>query len=320
MTGRVRDAVVMLPCMSEPVDDIFTSDVIAALSALRREDVAINGRDVARRGRILASKDPSAPSGMRALRAAWVQYLAAAGSVGLLDDADVRARLSGADDDGFRSALAECATAWFLVQHGFAVQPRPEPSSARGVDLLARAGDLDIYVEVKSPYVPRPNHSWAGDDSDVLLRCIKDAGRGQFKKDRANLLVVVPALRVEIYNDRSQLLKAAIGEDALAIPISLDDTPAPPSYPTFLQTGKLARPRRATDGAFSTDLTRVSAILSLEHRFRHVSDDETEVLHSSVVVHNPFATVPIPPAILGDHPQWVHGDGKMWWSDGYRGP
>lgn len=304
----------------EPFEDLFTPDVIAALGALRREDVPTNGRDVARRGRILASKEPSAPSGMRALRAAWIQYLAAAESVGLLDDADVRARLTGANDDGFRSALAECAAAWFLVRHGFAVEPRPEPSTSRGVDLLASAGELHIYVEVKSPYVPRPGHGWAGDDSDVLLKCIKDAGSGQFKKERANLLVVVPALRVEIYNDRSQLLKAAIGEEALAVPISLDETPAPPSFPTFLQTGKLARPRRGTDGAFSTDLTRVSAILSLEHRFRHVSDDESEVLHSCVVVHNPFATVPIAPALLGDHPQWVHSDGMMWWNDGYRGP
>jgi hypothetical protein len=253
------------------------------------------------------------------LRATWANYLLGAEACGLLDDPDVIARLTGDDDDGFRSALAECAAAWFLKELGFGVKARPDPPQSRGVDLLGVLDELNVYVEVKAPYVPRPTR-WAGDDADVLVKCIKDAGNDQFKRGRANILMLVPALRMEIHNNREQLLKATIGQHGLAVPIALDDAPPPPPHGIFLQTGKLARPRITREGAFTTDLTRISAVMSLEPRFRHVSNDLTDVLHSAIVVHNPFARVPIAPSSFRDLPQWVNGDGKMWWTDGYTGP
>ena len=39
--------------------------------------------------------------------------------------------------------------------------------------------------------------------------------------------------------------------------------------------------------------------MSLEHRFRHVSDDETEVMHSAIVIQNPFAAIPIAATSFG---------------------
>ncbi len=301
------------------IRELFPPETLVKLAARSVGEAAINGRDIQNRHRILGA-NASASSGERALHDAWATYLAVASACGLLTDRDGIARLTGTSDDGFRSALAECAAAWFLATLGFAVKARPEPTTARNVDLLATLGATDVYVEVKAPYVPRPRQGWAGDDADTLLKCVMDAGNGQFKRGRANLLVIAPALRAEIYNDRSQLLKATIGEEALAVPISLDDSPAPPPHPTFLQTGKLARPRRNAQGAFTTDFTRISAVMSLEHRFRHVSDDETEVLHAAIVIHNPFAAIPLDATSFGDLPQWVVRDGMMGWSDRYRGP
>jgi hypothetical protein len=253
------------------------------------------------------------------LRAAWANYLSAADACGLLADADVVARLTNDDDGGFRSSLAECESAWLLQERGFVVRPRPDPPSKRGVDLLAVLGELNVYVEVKAPLVERPTGRGGG-EVEALIKCIKDAGANQFKRDRANLLIVVPTFGIEVYNERGQLLKATIGEHAIAVPISLGDTLAPEPYGTFLQTGKLARPRRSSEGSFTTDLTRISAVMSLEHKFRHVSDNETEILHVAIVVHNPFASTPIAPSTFGDLPQWVNDGVKMWWTDGYNGP
>lgn len=312
------------PCR-EPADalllmrELFPGEVLNRIGGRSVEETAMNGRDIRDRHRILAADDASS-SGERPLRDTWAKYLVAARDCGLLMDHDVIARLTGTCDDGFRSALAECAAAWFLTTLGFAVKARPEQTTSRNVDLLATFDTTDVYVEVKAPYVPRPPHRWAGDDAAALRKCVMDAGNGQFKRGRVNLLLVVPALRNEIYHDRGQLLKATIGEMAIAVPVSLDDRPAPPAHPTFLQTGKLARPRRTAEGAFTTDFTRISAVMSLEHRFRYISDDETEIRHSAIVIHNPFAAIPIPSAAFGDLPQWVVHDGMMGWSDHYKGP
>lgn len=291
--------------------------MLARLAARTLSDAATTGRDLRERHRILGAGLDSWP-GQRALRAVWAKYFAAADACGLLGDADIESRLTSEDDEAFRSALAECESAWFLQERGFAVSPRPDPPSARGVDLLAALGEVDVYVEVKAPLVDRLDRG--SNEVTALLKCIKDAGAGQFKRERANLLIVVPTFGMEVYNKRGQLLKATIGEHALAVPISLGDKEAPEPYATFLQNGKLATIRRRSDGGFTTDLTRLSAVMSLEHKFRHISDNETEVLHVGIVVHNPFASDPIDPCRFGDLPQWVNDGTKMWWTDGYRGP
>lgn len=133
--------------------------------------------------------------------------------------------------------------------------------------------------------------------------------------ERANLLVLAPVIRTPVAWDRDQLVKAVIGEQALAVYVSLDGTEAPPPEPTFLQTGKLAKIHRGKDGQATTDLTRISAVMSVEAFER--DDDEGNVYthHFALVVHNPFAAVPLSSDLFGDMPQLIHGDGEMYWND-----
>jgi hypothetical protein len=231
----------------------------------------------------------------------------------------MRARLIGDDDNGFRSAMAECCTAWYFVHRRRAkVAPNTASKATKNFDLVIRRGNLTVHAEVKAPYVPLLNNFGSGDDARVLQKCVEDAGT-QFRKGQANVVVLVPLLRTPISLDRGQLLKATIGEPALQIFVSLDGSKPPPPAPTFLQRGKLAKLWPAGGGAFRTDLTRVSAVMAIEKR-RVESARGPRLVPVVVVIHNPFAAYPLAPTFFGEVPQWIAQDGTMHWSDRYEGP
>ncbi|MCC6751551.1 MAG: hypothetical protein IT371_28120 [Deltaproteobacteria bacterium] len=126
---------------------------------------------------------PSEPSRARRLRiwrarrAAWEAYLDAADATGLLDD-DLVARLTGDDEAGFRSATSEAMACWVLAgKLGLQVQPRPPGRKRRLLDLAAEGTVGTFRVEVKAPTeVPIPESGvWSGDDSAVLVDCLRQA-------------------------------------------------------------------------------------------------------------------------------------------------
>jgi hypothetical protein len=86
-------------------------------------------------------------------RDAWARYLACAFRVGLFDGAngsDLRARLTGTDDDNFISAMNECLATWFLADHlALSVTPRPSGKSRSVLELAITLPDGQIFVEVK---------------------------------------------------------------------------------------------------------------------------------------------------------------------------
>lgn len=135
------------------------------------------------------------------------------------------------------------------------------------------------------------------------------------------MVVLVPLLRSPIFTDRDQLVKATIGEQALDVFLALSaDAPPPPApRPRFLQTGKLAKLRPARDGASQTDLTRVSAVVSIEQTSAE-GPGSSRLVPAVVVVHNPFGTTRIPPTFFGNVPQLIDRRGVMCWSDRYEGP
>jgi arginine deiminase len=69
------------------------------------------------------------------------------------------------------------------------------------------------------------------------------------------------------------------------------------------------------DAAFRTDLTRVSAVMTIEQR----RSEETRLVPSVVVIHNPFASRPLPRSFFGRVPQLVFAKGVMRWTDRYKG-
>jgi len=152
----------------------------------------------------------------------------------------------------------------------------------------------------------------------VLRKGIEHAGT-QLTKGQPNIVVFVPLLRSPVYTDRHQLLKATIGEPALNVFVSLDGSEPPRPEPTFLQKGKLAKLWAAGGGAFRTDLTRVSAVMTIEHR-RDDGPSGPRLSPIVVVIHNPFADKPVAPSFFGRVPQLTVRNGRMRWSDGYTGP
>jgi hypothetical protein len=86
-------------------------------------------------------------------RDAWARYLACAFRVGLFDGVngnELRARLTGTDDDNFISAMNECLATWFLADHlGLSVTPRPSGKSRSILELAITLPDGQIFVEVK---------------------------------------------------------------------------------------------------------------------------------------------------------------------------
>lgn len=217
--------------------------------------------------------------------------------------------------------MAECEAVWFFRERlSGVVRPKVDPKTSKNTDFAATVQAQELYCEVKAPYVPRMNNSWAGDDAKILRSCVETAG-SQFKKKRCNIVVLVPTLRIEVFSDRDQLVKAVIGEHAMSMFVSLDDSPAPPARPTFLQEGKLARLHPKKDGSVSTDFTRISAVMSLEHIFVDNDRDETVADHRVVVVHNPFAEVPLLASVFAAFPQLARrDDGAMEWTDRPEGP
>jgi len=152
--------------MPDILDELFTTAVINRLKAQTNPSSTLSQRIAI----LTAAENPDAPLSERcwqrillARRAAWVSYVMSMRDAGFLD-ADVTARLTSVDDDGFRSALSECLTAHFLrhVLH-LDVFGRHEGRPGKVLDFGLRRADGDLSVEVKSPFADRPAGSmWSG--------------------------------------------------------------------------------------------------------------------------------------------------------------
>jgi hypothetical protein len=302
---------------------LFPQSVRERLAAVKRPPASewdSAGIPVRERHRIVAPLGPRSLPYRGAYRRVWARYLAAAEAAGLLN-AEIRSRLTGDDDENFRGAMAECLTAWFFAQRlNHEVRSRPEGTATKNVDFeITAPGGISVRAEVKSPYVPLTSDFWAGNDAGVIRRCLEDAGR-QFKKTHANLLVVVPLLRNPVYLARSQLVEALIGQWAWSVPIIIE--PSDDRHETetiFLQNGKLAKRWPTPTGGVTTDLTRVSAAMTIEEKLIDDNGD-LRVDHAVSVVHNPFAARPIASIHFGHLPQLVLVAGRMTWTDGYSKP
>lgn len=292
---------------------------------------------------------------LRAEKAALEAYLDAARATDVLDD-EVLGRLRGSDADGYRSAVAECMACWFFAAKlGMRVGSKPDGRRGRRLDLSAVSeltGD-ELHVEVKAPSVEiPPNRHWSGNDSAVLVQCLR-AANDQFDEGRANVLVVAPQFRTPIFIERDQLVEAFIGQPVAVVAVALGDEPAPEPEVVFRPDGHLVRPGKTTPAGREPRFTRVSAVVTIEdvlaekqhaskftpeqihetsdrgdnriiaevfweHLARRRRDDHAAwVEHRAFVVHNPFAKTPIDEAVFQSLPQLVRRGSEMRWTDGY---
>lgn len=302
---------------------LFTADVVERLT--KRQ----NPSDELRyRLRVIAATDPDGVDagtrfvnrGLLAHRASWGEYIGATEAADFLD-ADIKARLVGEDDDGFRSALSECMVCWFLSERlGLAVSGRHEGRPGTAIDFGVEREDGRISVEVKSPYVARPKGNiWFGNHVHVVQPTVDNANK-QFAEGKLNVLALVPLVDAPLLAGRREFVEAFLGEQKIVMTMDVKRGRAVGDpRAEFFPTGKLLK--RWPDAA---RFTRIGAILVLKEFVKPLDIVEGifETIRSWFVIHNPNCPNPVPADIWGDCPQLVldeiEGETFMRWTDGKR--
>ena len=281
----------------EPLSDVFTPEVLANLQTVRSPTERLRWRlKILHAGGL----NPSTVNReLRAFKAAWEVYLTAAFACGLFDGEhgkELRARLTGSDDDNFFSAISECFAAWYLAgRRRLELRPRPAGRGARILEFAIVCDSGDINVEVKAPYRPITAKFWWGDDSDLLEQALQQANK-QFAKGQRNLLVVHPRLRLPIFEEacRTPIERAFVGEDVIRIPLDTrTGGPAGEAYESFHQNGRLLK--RWPEPRY----TRVSAAL-----FLNEYEEGGEVKPRALIIHNPNAEIALPRDMWQEIPEF----------------
>jgi hypothetical protein len=234
--------------------------------------------------------------------------------------ADLRARLTGSDDNNFRSALSECLAAWFLARRlHLKLEARPEGQSGHPLEFAIKLNDGEIKVEVKAPYRPITSNFWSGDDADLLESALQQANK-QFGPGDCNLLVVVPDLRLSVIDagDRRPVERAFIGETVIQIPIDTrTGGPAGPEKLVFKESGRFAKTWPSGSGDYRTwkpRFTRVGAALFLND-YVDEGNGGMEARHRALIVHSPCALIPVPRDPWAGIPEFFRDAGRWRWSD-----
>ena len=290
----------------------------------------------------------------RAQKAAWEVYIEAASVCGFFESSggsDLKKRLIGVDDDGFRSAMAECMACWFLAgKHGFVVTPYPAGRSGKNLDMSVNLASQDVQVEVKAPYRERPTGDtvWHGEDSDAIANCLEAANK-QFSDNRTNILVIAPELRLDLYDCRFQLIKACFGQEKITVPINKrTGGPAGPVGTEFFPDGKFLNPYRPDGKYIKPDgrpaFTRVSAVITIEEIFKYrysyadplillkdgaawtswkkrndlhySADNYSWIEHQVLVAYNPFARYALSTEVFKQHIRFMDLGKGFGWTDG----
>lgn len=288
----------------------------------RLESVAHPTEQLKDRIEKLTVSDSKVPkSSLHAWKRAWADYVAAASNSGMFDGDDGKellSRLRGGDDDGFRSAIAECFACWFFSKRlQLPVFPRPHGRPGRRLEFEVQLPTGPACVEVKAPYRKPPQvRVWSGDDADKLADCLDEANK-QFAKDATNILVIVPRLRTPVCAARYQLVRAFLGEIKITVPIDTDTgTSVGPAEGKFFQEGKFLKLHRDKGGGYDLTprFTRVGAVVCIED---YISISEPlNVLQSALVLINPFADRRVDRNVFASYPQIPLEDNSLQWSDG----
>jgi hypothetical protein len=252
------------PALRDTLRSVFDEDVIGHLAAVRQPTFAQRERLSILTACDTLPEDDQRSSQLRhwrARRSAWDAYVSTAAVTGLLDD-DLRGRLAGADDDGFRGAIGECLACWYLVailNLKIVGRGKGRPGKLPDFDVVTRLGDLT--AEVKAPYEEPPKGStWSGDASDLVASVI-DAANKQFTANRGNLLVITPSLTFPLSAMRYQAIKAFYGEYKIVVPVNQGTDRPFTSRSEFFPEGKLLK--KWPEPRF----TRIGAILSIEEKY-----------------------------------------------------
>lgn len=217
---------------------------------------------------------------LRALKAAWEAYLCAAFASGMFvgeKGKDLLGRLRGVDDDGFRSAMAECMACWFFSgRMKLPIDPYAPGRGAKNLEMRIITEDGGIGVEVKAPFREAPmlapgrsTGCWVGDDAEKIAQCLEAANR-QFDKNSRNLLVIAPRLLMRMFFERHDLVKAIYGESKIVVPINNQTGEPGPTGVEFFPDGKFLNTTRPGGKPMKADglpgYRRISAVVTIEEK------------------------------------------------------
>jgi hypothetical protein len=303
--------------MSDVLRDIFTDEIVERLGKC-----GANLPSAEFRRRVLSL--PDEPIGQHhpaacerqlyeSVRERWKRWIASAISAGLFQGshgAELRNRLTGIDDDGFRSALAECMTCWALSSElGLQVQPRPSGRRGRVLEFAVRTSQGEIDFEVKSPrlrssthFGPEPEGSPVATDvycAALAMRAALRYANRQFAAARRNILVIaLPEIEqgsaaVPGKTWPASLIRAFYGDQRVI-------TSLPGSAATqFVAKGNLLeRPGGVPR------FTRTSAVIGL-------LDSWSRPRLRAAVLHNPCSQKPVDYSIFGEWRQFGALEGEI---------
>lgn len=316
----------IIPC--DPLGSIFTSDVIKRLQR-RLSQPFQDDNDRHRlliRLNILTAAGEISPylsywrqrsiRAWKAYRAAWDTYLFAAYACGLFSEksgTDLINRLTDTNNDNFQGALAECLACWlFAGKFRMPLIPRPKGSKNHELEFVLDSKLGKLHVEVKAPYRAPPTDSWSGDDSDKIMNCLETANK-QFRKDNRNILVLVPSLRLPLYNERGSLIRAFYGEERFVM--SFDPKKAQAIGPATIEFFPKGRFLQFHKSKGKPMFTRTSLVVSVEEIF---NETYSFVDHKILILHNPHAIKTCEGLYLGNFPEFKREENYMKWSDGHQ--
>ena len=345
---------------SDPLRAVFRSEILAKLGAKKHVSTPLQWRLNVLEACGPMPTDPLKRLEIRAWRAqkaAWESYLAASFASGLFEGSpgkQLRAKLTEPDDDNFRGAMAECLACWYFSCR---IGARVRRTEERGADFHTQMRDVFVGVEVKSPLRERPDDGklWWGDDRDKIAQCIKKAG-DQFLDSGANILVLVPDLRMPVSHDRETLVRALYGESVIKFDFNVEEARLENPRAEFRRTGKFLNRWLASGRPVKRNMEpgfrRISAVLCIEERLSHkwpnpdptvfelprehrnvseywsifkrqraaylCPENESWVSHDAMILHNPHAYCSVPEHLWGEIPQFVPRGNAMEWTDGYK--
>lgn len=294
--------------MSEALTSIFTPEIFGRL-----QKSAANSRSAEFRLRILSpcpSNDlANSPAYDQVLceqtRERWSRWIASAHSVGMFEEPhgpELKSRLTGIDNDGFRSALAECMTCWALSSElGLPIVPRPSGQRGRVLEFAIQTGHGEISLEVKAPRLggrasgPAAEQSVSGlytYSAAIAMRAALRSANRQFAREQRNVLIIAsPEIEepVGITSERwlASLIRAFYGEQRL-----ISAQPGAPASQLVTEGNFLKRPGGVPR------FTRISAAVGLGE-FGRCPELQAAVLH------NPCSEKPVDLSIFGEWIQFV---------------
>ncbi len=218
-------------------------------------------------------------------------------------------RLTGTDDNHFRSALSELVACYVLAKNsGSSLIPDPDGRNGKTLDFRVCAPCGQISVEVKKPLSIRVDDptfdgsDWTSNFGKRLERALKDAN-SQFADAEPNVLVVVGLVIDRSMDwDREDFRRELYGTPAMSGPMNRHDKSGREPPEEFIPSGAFMRRQDKTGTLLKSDgrpaNRRISAVISLSEYYEEgvteLTPIEREVNHSILVFHNPYCLHPLP--------------------------